>query len=107
LLAYARDISEKFPFLAFSFPDFTQNAPVQVRNRMTGAAMSLIKKIDVKKHCADRRAMRLVAARPVSQPDTAGLSKIKPAGMRTSPPGFIEDFILEHTSSNVSVTSMK
>ena len=39
---------------------------------MTGAAMSLIKKIDVDKHFAARRAMRLGRMQPLSQLGTAG-----------------------------------
>jgi len=65
--------------------------------------MSLIKKIDVKKHFAARRGMSLVAAQPVSQPDATGFPAIATAGMRADAPAFIEDFSLEHSSSNVSV----
>jgi hypothetical protein len=100
-------LSEEFTLLVLTFLGFTQSGSVEKRNRMTGAVMSLIKKSDAQKHCADRRSMRLVAARPVSQPNTAGRERIEPVGKRTSASGFIEDFFLEHTSSSASVSALK
>jgi hypothetical protein len=74
-------------------------------NRTTGVAMSLIKKVDVKKHLAERRAMRLAAAKLVSRPDTVGSPETIPTKTRKNHPGFVDDFFLEHTTSIVSVTS--
>ncbi|MGA2167561.1 MAG: hypothetical protein ABSG62_05075 [Terracidiphilus sp.] len=53
--------------------------------------MSLIKKVDVKKH---------LAARPLSQPDATGFSEIEPAGTGANASDFIEDFSPEHSSSS-------
>ena len=66
--------------------------------------MSLIMKIDVPKHFAARRAMRLVAARPVSLPDATGFSEIDSAGTIKKASEFAEDFLLEHSSSNGPMT---
>jgi len=66
--------------------------------------MSLIKKIDVEKHFAARRAMRQAAARPVSQPNATGFIEAEPAGAKTNAQGFIKDFSLEHSSSSVPFT---
>jgi len=54
--------------------------------------MSLIKKIDVKKHFAARRAMRRAAARPASQPGATAIPETKAADAKTSVQGFVEDF---------------
>lgn len=67
--------------------------------------MSLIKKADVKKHFALRRAMKLVAARLVSKPDTNASPEAGPPGTIANAATFIEDFSLEHSSSSVSVPS--
>jgi hypothetical protein len=44
--------------------------------------MSLIKKIDVKKHFEARRAMRLAAARSTSQRDATGIPETGTAGTK-------------------------
>lgn len=64
--------------------------------------MSLIKKADVQKHFAARRAMKLAAARLGGKPDTAGLSEAASAATSPNAATFIEDFSLEHSSSGVS-----
>jgi hypothetical protein len=65
--------------------------------------MSLIKKIDVEKHFAERRAMRLGTIRTLGLP---GAARIKPAASRKKAPAFIEDFALEHSSPSVSTASI-
>jgi hypothetical protein len=68
--------------------------------------MILIKKIDVKKHFADRRAIRLAEARRMSQPDASGITEIKTDGAKANAQGFVEDFSAEHSLSG-SVTPQK
>lgn len=64
--------------------------------------MSLIKKIDVEKHFAERRAMRLGRTRPLSQPDTAGT---RSAAKRKGVPAPAETLPLEPSSMSVSSAS--
>jgi hypothetical protein len=59
----------------------------------------LIKKADVKKYYADRRALGIVATRPLSRPDAAGLLKDVPAGTKAVREESLEDVPLEHASS--------
>jgi hypothetical protein len=70
---------------------------------MTGAAMSLIKKIDVDKHFAARRAMRLGRMQPLSQLGTAGT---KSAAKSNRVPASAETSTLEHSSPSVSSASI-
>lgn len=65
--------------------------------------MSLIKKIDVEKHLAARRAMRLGRVQPLSQPGAAG---IKLAANRKSVPAIVEDVTLGHSSPSISSASI-
>jgi hypothetical protein len=57
--------------------------------------MSLIKKIDVDKHLAARRAMRL-GRMPLMWPP--GAARTKPAVPQKKAPAFKQDFVLEHSS---------
>jgi hypothetical protein len=57
--------------------------------------MSLIKKIDVDKHLAARRAMRL-GRMPLMWPPSA--ARTKPAVPQKKAPAFKQDFVLEHSS---------
>jgi hypothetical protein len=62
--------------------------------------MILIKKIDVKKHFADRRAIRLAEARRMSQPNANGTPEIETDGAKANAQGFVEDFSAEHSLSD-------
>jgi hypothetical protein len=62
--------------------------------------MSLIKKIDVPRHFAARRAMALVAGRRVIQPGAAEVSALKPAAASVKAASFIRDFALQHSESS-------
>jgi len=64
--------------------------------------MSLIKKIDVEKHFADRRARRLGRMQPLNQPRAAG---VKPAAKRQRVSASAEDVALGHSSPGVSSVS--
>ncbi len=61
--------------------------------------MTLIKKIDVERHFAARRAMRLGRIRPLSQP---GAARNAPAAAAKDTAAFREDFTQEHSSPEVS-----
>jgi len=76
-----------------------QTSTVHAGNRTIGAAMSLIKKIDVKEHFDARRAIRLAEDRSIGKPDAAGIPEIKAARTETIRRDFIEDFSVEHSSS--------
>jgi len=65
--------------------------------------MSLIKKIDVEKHFAARRAMRLGRVRPASQPHATG---IKPPGTAAHAPRSTGDLSPGHSSRSVSSASI-
>ena len=65
--------------------------------------MSLIKKIDVPKHLAARRAARQFALRPAIQPRATVISETEPAGMKANAANFGEAFSLEHSSPKVLV----
>jgi hypothetical protein len=65
--------------------------------------MSLIKKIDVEKHFADRRARRLGRMQLQGQPRAAG---IKPAARRERLPASAEDVALGHSFPSVSSESI-
>jgi hypothetical protein len=65
--------------------------------------MTLIKKIDVEKHFAARRAMRLGRIRPLCQP---GAARNVPAVAAKNTPAFSEDFTQEHSSPEVSAVSI-
>jgi hypothetical protein len=69
--------------------------------------MSLIKKIDVKKHFADRRAKRRAEARPVSQPGATAVPATKASGAKTNAQALVEDFPLEHSASSGSDASIE
>jgi len=63
----------------------------------------LIKKADVKKYFADRRALGIVATRPLLRPDAESLVRAVPAGTKAGQEESLQDVLLEHASSNGSV----
>ena len=65
--------------------------------------MSLIKKIDVEKHFADRRARRLGRMQPFSQPRAA---VVKPAAKSKRVLASAEDVALGHSSPSISSDSI-
>ena len=60
--------------------------------------MSLIKKIDVPKYFAARRADRQRAALPAIQAHAAAISMTESTGTKASAAEFRKDFSLEHSS---------
>jgi hypothetical protein len=100
--AYAWDSRDSI--LAFGNPGFAsdEHRAVQARNRKTGAAMPLIKKVDVKNYLATRR-QRAHRRFLTSVPDATGTSETdmgstEPDIQKSEPPVFAEDFFAEHSS---------
>lgn len=60
--------------------------------------MILIKKIDVEKHFAAKRALRRTGALSVSRPVAPAAAEAT-AGSTTKAPDFAEDFSAEHSST--------
>jgi len=71
--------------------------------KTTGAAMALIKKIDVEEHFAARRAMRLGRIGLLSPPIAA---RAAPAVKVAKAPRFIDDHTSEILSPSVSATAI-
>jgi hypothetical protein len=100
-------IEPDFPFSPSALQASLQTSPVQAPNRTIGAAMSLIKKIDVEAHFAARRRTRL-AAMGFTRKSAAKVSPaIAPAVVRTNTPAFRNDFPVEPSFSGASTTPSK
>ena len=65
--------------------------------------MALIKKVDVEKYFADRRAMRRGRIAPASQTNAA---QIKPTGRAAKAPVPVGDLALEDSSASTSSVSI-
>lgn len=61
--------------------------------------MILIKKIDVEKHFAAKRAIRRTGALRPTRPDVMVISATKTVDPKTNAQDFAEDFSTEHSSS--------
>jgi hypothetical protein len=96
---YVRQSSQRFPFLPSGLQVSLETSAVQATNKTTGAALSLIKEIDVEKRLAARRAMRLGWGGPLSRPG----AQMNPAPKVTNAPAFIEDVAPGHSSLGASV----
>ena len=86
-----------FSFSPLALQALPQTSTVQVRNRTTGAAMSLLKKCDVKNRLSASPNESRHSFRPVRQADRANSSEIKPDRPWASRVTFVEDFSLEHS----------
>lgn len=79
--------SFEFLLLAFSHPGFrSRRAPFKYATEMTGAAMSFIKRSDVRNHLSTRSGTGAHLRDSVNQPDTAGSSEDKRADMQGNIP---------------------
>lgn len=65
--------------------------------------MTLIKKIDVEKYLAARRALRLGRVRPLGKLGAAPIAAVVSA---ETTPAFSEDFTMEHCSQDPSAVSI-
>jgi hypothetical protein len=61
--------------------------------------MILIKKIDVEKHFAAKRAMRETGALPASRSDARNIVAAKTVAVKANAEDFVEDFSAEHSSN--------
>lgn len=77
--------------------------PSEDVHKATGAPMALIKKIDVEKYFADRRAMRRGRIAPASQPVAA---RIEPTRRTAKAPVSVGNLTSEHSSASASSTSI-
>ncbi len=92
-----------YPFSPPALQASLQTSIFQARNRTTGAAMSVIKRSDVKNHLHSPFLTRIHLVQPESQPDATGYSVAEPETIKANPSGFAEDLIAEHSSSGFSV----
>jgi len=95
------------PFSPSAFQASLQTSIFQARNRTTGAAMSLIKKSDVKNHLSPRFRTKIHLCQPESAPDATGCSVAEPDEIQTSPLSFNEDFVREHSFSGSALAQRK
>jgi len=92
-----------FPFSPSAFQASLQTSVFQVRNRTTGAAMSPVKRSDVKNHLHPPFLTRVHLVQPESQAEAAGFSGAEPDAIKADPLGFAQDLVAEHSSSGVAV----
>ncbi|SPE17853.1 hypothetical protein SBA5_1100033 [Candidatus Sulfotelmatomonas gaucii] len=92
-----------FPFSPSAFQASLQTSIFQARDPTTGAAMSPIKRSDVKSHLHSPLVTKIHLVQPESQPDATGYSDGEPEAIKADPSGFAQDFVAEHSSSGVAV----
>lgn len=63
-----------FPFSPSALQASLQTSVIQASNRTTGAALSLIKKADVKNHLSARHRTEIHLARPENHSDATGFA---------------------------------
>ncbi len=69
--------------------------------------MSLIKKIDVEAHFAEKRRLRRARAGLATRPAAQRPSALEAAGTKVNVPGFRDDSSTEHSFRNGPATSAK
>jgi hypothetical protein len=92
-----------FPFSPSALQASLQTSIFQVRNRTTGATMSLIKQSDVKNHLSPQFRTKIHLCEPASQPDATGSSVPEPDAIKADSSSFAQDFVAEHSSSVAAV----
>jgi hypothetical protein len=65
--------------------------------------MSFTLKSDVKSHLSARGRARNHPFISPSQPDATGFSEAEPGESKADPPGFVEDFVGEHSPRGISI----
>jgi hypothetical protein len=95
------------PFSPSAFQALLQTSTGQVSNTTTGAAMSLIKKCDVKNHFSAHPHKRLHPFLPVERIEPIDRLEFESCGANTNTPTFAEDYSNEHSSSGVSAISIR
>lgn len=91
------------PFSPSAVRASLQTSTVQVRNRTTGAAVSLIKKSDVKNHLSLRYRTRIHVSELESQPDATGFSAAEPDAIQATPFNCAGDSAAQHLSSGTAL----
>jgi wyosine [tRNA(Phe)-imidazoG37] synthetase (radical SAM superfamily) len=94
----------RFPFSPSAFQASLQTSTGQECNRMTGVAMSLIKKCDVKNHLSSRLRQGGHLHRPASQPDATGFSGVEPGRAEPNTDPLIADLIKQASSIGPETT---
>ena len=92
-----------FPFSPSAFQASLQTSIFQLRNRATGAEMSLVKGSDVKNHLSPRFRTKIHPWPLLSQPDATGFSVPEPDTISANSSEFAKDYVGEHSSSGVAV----
>lgn len=96
------ETAARFSFLAFSSHASLQTSLFQVRNRATGAAVSIIRKSDVKNHLSPRHRTQIHLCPPESQPDATGFSTAESGAVLPDAPDAAKDLVTERSSSGSS-----
>jgi hypothetical protein len=80
-----------------------QTSIFQIPNQTTGAAVSLIKKSDVKNHLSPRHRTEIHLCPPESQPDATGFSAAESSPDQPDASDSAKDLVAEHSSSGSSL----
>src|ERR1019366_5944604 len=99
-------LDKKYPSRPEPFNALLQASIVQASNRTTGAAMSILKKSDVKNHLSVRRDKVQHSLRPVCHTEGTNFSEMESRLASANPLPFVEDFNLEHFFSGISITQV-
>jgi hypothetical protein len=92
-----------FPFSPPASQASLQTSIFQVRSRTTGAAVSPIKRSDVKNHLSPRHRTDIHLCQPESQPDATGFSAAEPDAIQANSLNSAEDFVAERSSSGAAL----
>ena len=103
------EIASKLSFSPPAFQALPQTSPVQVQvpNRMTGSAMSLLKQRNATNRLIASLNQGRQSFRLGGQADRANPSEIKPDEPRASGLTFVEDFTLEHSLPGLHIASFE
>lgn len=90
-----------FPFSPSALQASLQTSTFQVRNRTTGAAMSLMKQSGVKDHLSPGYRSKIDLCESMSLPDATGYSMAEPTATGASQPALTRDYSAEHTIASI------
>ena len=92
-----------FPSSPLALQASLQTSIFQERNRTIGAAMSLIKKSDVKNQLSPEFRTKIHLCEPVSRPDATGDTVAEADAIPANPSQFSEDIVAGHSSSGLAI----
>jgi hypothetical protein len=103
------EIASNLSFSPPAFQALPQTSPVQVQvpNRMTGSAMSLLKQRDATNRLTASRYHSRHLFKLVGQADRPNPSEIEQDGPRARKLTFVEDFTLEHSLPGLHIASFE